>query len=247
MSVVLCLQCGTLSESPTFCDTCGTKFGEASPASAPVAAVAASPASSAAASERPEWHPEWTTCPEAHGGCGAVRQGLGPFCKLCGFNFKLLQPSAGPTLAPAEAASRPAAPPSRSQARKAPLPVTLKAVVSCDPQLYEALHPQDRRELTFPYDAPTVEFLITGSEVLIGRLSRHNPVQPQIIASTDPGVSRQHAKLLLQPNGTYAILDTASAGGTLLNGEPIQGKLMPIRPGDVLVLGAWTRIDILAR
>lgn len=251
MSVILCLQCGTLSESTTFCNECGTKLSDDPGAEAPVAAP---PSPSPAPAAHAALHPEITTCPEAQGGCGAARQGLGPFCKLCGFNFQLLQPSASP-LEPQRATRRtpstPAEPPtaalSRSVTVQAARPVTLKAVVACDRQLYESLHPQDRRELTFPSHVPAMEFLITGAEVHLGRAVQQGMPHPQIVVRTDPGVSRQHAKFLLQANGTYAILDSASAGGTFLNGNPIQGKLTPIKPGDVLVVGAWTRIDILAQ
>jgi hypothetical protein len=179
---------------------------------------------------------------------------MGPFCKLCGFNFKLLQPAS--TKMPGEPmphVNGVLTPPARSSASSTrtvggpQVTVRLKAVVSCDRQLYDDLHYQDRQELAFPEHEPAIAFPLTGAEMLIGRASRQSSTHPHICISADPGVSRQHARLLRQEDGSYAILDVGSAGGTLLNGQPIQGKLTPLRAGDVLVIGAWTRIDILTQ
>lgn len=257
----ICSQCGTLSESVHFCDDCGARI-EAHAVEAETLPLlgdetfptASSPSEPSATRRRAEWHPEMLICPERRGGCGAVRDTIGPFCKLCGFNFRLLQSG---TLDMTGATPPPANGTSSSPRMSSALPskrtgdlttaVPLKVVISCDRQLYESLHDQDRQELIFPGHAPAVTIALTEAEMLIGRASQQNPIQPHIMISTDPGISRQHAWFLQQADGSYAILDTSSAGGTMLNGSPIQGKQTPLKPGDVLVLGAWTRIDILAQ
>lgn len=258
---VICSQCGTLSESVHFCDDCGARVEAHAVEAATLPLLgdehvptASSPSGPSATHRQAEWSPEMRTCPERQGGCGAVRQTLGPFCKLCGFNFRLLQPGtlditgvAMPQVNGVSSAPRTPSAPSTKGTRVSSTVVPLKAIISCDRQLYESLHDRDRQELAFPEHEPAVTVALTAAEMLIGRASSQNPVQPHIVIGTDPGVSRQHARLLQQEDGSYAILDTGSAGGTVLNGHPIQGKLTPLKPGDVLVLGAWTRIDILAQ
>jgi pSer/pThr/pTyr-binding forkhead associated (FHA) protein len=58
-------------------------------------------------------------------------------------------------------------------------------------------------------------------------------------------VSRQHASLTFAPDGTCSITDQGSPNGTLVNGAEIPvGKPVPLRDGDHVNLGAWTRLTI---
>lgn len=65
----------------------------------------------------------------------------------------------------------------------------------------------------------------------------------------DPGVSRVHAVLTRQSDGSYTLLDPGSTNGTFLNNmeEPIR-QLVPValKAGDRIYLGAWTRIQLRA-
>ncbi len=63
----------------------------------------------------------------------------------------------------------------------------------------------------------------------------------------DPGVSHQHAVLVQQPDGNWAVVDQNSTNGTTVNGseEPIQPFVpVPLQDGDRVHVGAWTTITI---
>src|SRR5262249_52244435 len=47
----------------------------------------------------------------------------------------------------------------------------------------------------------------------------------------NPGVSREHLRLELNPEGEYEVVDLGSANGTLLNDMPVKVKI-PLRTGD---------------
>ena len=51
-----------------------------------------------------------------------------------------------------------------------------------------------------------------------------------------PSVSRTHAGLIRDDAGEWTVTDLGSKGGTLVNGEEVEGKT-PIHPGDTLELG----------
>ena len=82
----------------------------------------------------------------------------------------------------------------------------------------------------------------------IGRHSAARGLKPEIDLAgpaADPGVSRLHAVLLANPDGSWSLLDTGSANGTLLNGSEITvGDAIPLRDGDRINLGAWTVITV---
>jgi pSer/pThr/pTyr-binding forkhead associated (FHA) protein len=67
-------------------------------------------------------------------------------------------------------------------------------------------------------------------------------------AAHDPGLSRRHAVLRRQGNGTYAIEDLGSTNGTEVNGQQIPaGEPVALADGDRVHLGAWTGITIRSR
>jgi len=62
----------------------------------------------------------------------------------------------------------------------------------------------------------------------------------------DPAVSRLHAVLVAQPDGSWALIDPGSENGTSVNGTDVEiGELVPLRSGDCISLGAWTTITIV--
>lgn len=55
----------------------------------------------------------------------------------------------------------------------------------------------------------------------------------------NPGVSREHLRLELNPEGEYEVVDLGSANGTLLNDMPVKVKI-PLRTGDTVRMGKYT-------
>jgi pSer/pThr/pTyr-binding forkhead associated (FHA) protein len=108
----------------------------------------------------------------------------------------------------------------------------------------------DAATLTFPDYCPERRFRLAGPEMRIGRRSVSQGLEPEIDLTgppTDPGVSRLHAALIAEPDGSWAILDPGSENGTLVNGTEIAaGVRVPLHDGDRIHLGAWTMITIYA-
>lgn len=98
--------------------------------------------------------------------------------------------------------------------------------------------PTDMRERIFP---------VEQDRNVIGR--RINGREPQQeIALDDPGVSRRHAQIKRQPDGSLALLDLGSTNGTKINGIAIEPNiLVPLKDGDRITLGCWTHITVNAR
>jgi pSer/pThr/pTyr-binding forkhead associated (FHA) protein len=105
----------------------------------------------------------------------------------------------------------------------------------------------------FPAFYPRRVFALTGAELLVGRRSDSRGIHPEIDLSgapEDPGISRAHAVFEQLPDGGYAVRDPGSTNGTRLNDEPEpieQGQPIPLRDGDRVYVGAWTRITVRAR
>ena len=55
----------------------------------------------------------------------------------------------------------------------------------------------------------------------------------------NPGVSREHLRLEMSPDGDYEVIDLGSANGTLLNELPVKMKI-PLHSGDTIRLGKYT-------
>jgi hypothetical protein len=106
--------------------------------------------------------------------------------------------------------------------------------------------------VTFPEGVAPAAFLLEGAEFTIGRRSESKGYHPDIDLSSpvdDPAVSRRHAVLRKQPDGSWAVLDVGSTNGTWLNDEqePLaQGVVRPVDDGDRILLGAFTCITIRA-
>ena len=108
----------------------------------------------------------------------------------------------------------------------------------------------DSASLTFPDYCPERRFRLAGPEMRIGRRSASQGLEPEIDLTgppTDPGVSRMHAALIAEPDGSWTLLDPGSENGTLVNGTEIAaGVRVPLHDGDRIHLGAWTAITIRA-
>ena len=89
-------------------------------------------------------------------------------------------------------------------------------------------------------DNPTRRIILTQTHLLIGRSNRSADIH-----INDQRVSRAHAKIMLQPDGTWALMDLYSANGTFLAGE----KLPPTTsthwlPGQTTTIG-HTRLTLI--
>jgi hypothetical protein len=125
------------------------------------------------------------------------------------------------------------------------------AEVATDRAYYEtviAAGGPDAASIQFPAYCPERRFRLTGPEMRIGRHSASRGLGPEIDLTgppTDPGVSRLHAVLIAQPDGSWAILDPGSENGTSVNGSEVAtGVAVPLHDGDQIHLGAWTVITV---
>jgi hypothetical protein len=260
------------SASGDFCDVCGMRIGTS--ASLPVTPPAAAPpgsqqgASQPAEAQQGEARPAGPAepCPR----CGAARSGR--FCESCGFDFDTGQaPEASPPVqvtasepatvwgdAAAQPGTGPAAPGGPAPAPGGRVPesgglAAWTAVVASDHAYYEnvlAAKGPDAAALQFPGYCPERRFRLTGPEVRIGRRSESRGLEPEIDLTgppTDTGISRLHAVLIAEKDGSWAVLDPGSENGTLVNGSEIAaGVRVPLHDGDRIHLGAWTVITIHA-
>ncbi|MEU4996418.1 FHA domain-containing protein [Streptomyces sp. NPDC021622] len=104
--------------------------------------------------------------------------------------------------------------------------------------------------LNLPAYSPEQQRPLVGNQITIGRRRHSTGDTPDIDLSVppeDPGVSHQHAVLVQQPDGTWAVVDQNSTNGTTVNNgeEPIQPFVpVPLQDGDQVHVGAWTTITI---
>jgi hypothetical protein len=186
--------------------------------------------------------------------CGAARSGR--FCESCGLDFdagRRERTIEGVIIPPPAPAPAEPAPEGTGPAPAAGGPAAWTAVVASDHTYFEdvvAAGGPDAATLTFPDYCPERRFRLAGPEMRIGRRSASQGLEPEIDLTgppTDPGVSRLHAALIAEPDGSWAILDPGSENGTLVNGTEIAaGVRVPLHDGDRIHLGAWTMITIHA-
>ena len=247
---------GHESASDDFCDVCGILIG-APPLTETGALSGITPGTGGASLTGAGPMPGTGAPPaaaEACPRCGVPR--AGQFCETCGYDFTapapdLPAPSASPPAAspPVTApfvTSPPATPPPA-----APAGAAWTAVVTADRAYYDtvlAAGGPDAGAITFPAYCPERRFRLSGAEVRVGRRSVSRGIDPEIDLTgppADPGVSRLHALLIAEPDGTWSIIDPGSQNGMLVNGTEIpQGEPVPLRDGDRIHLGAWTVLTI---
>jgi hypothetical protein len=127
------------------------------------------------------------------------------------------------------------------------------ALVTADRAYYDrvvAVGDLDAGSVKFPDYCPERRFSLTAPEMRIGRHSASRGLQPEIDLTgppTDPGVSRLHAVLIAEPDGSWIVIDPGSENGTLVNDKEVgAGVRVPLRHGDRIHLGAWTLVTIQA-
>ncbi|MFE7229738.1 FHA domain-containing protein [Streptomyces sp. NPDC002405] len=132
-------------------------------------------------------------------------------------------------------------------------PATWTATIGPDRDYFMAMMHRSGPEaagLNLPAYSPEQQRTLTGNQVTIGRRRHSTGDTPDIDLSVppeDPGVSHQHAVLVQQPDGSWAVVDQNSTNGTTVNGseDPIQPFVpVPLQDGDRVHVGAWTTITI---
>ncbi|WP_392753794.1 FHA domain-containing protein [Streptomyces sp. LN590] len=132
-------------------------------------------------------------------------------------------------------------------------PANWTAVIAPDREYFLAMMQRSGPEATglnLPAYSPEQRLPLTGNQVTIGRRRHSTGESPDVDLSVppeDPGVSHQHAVLVQQPDGSWAVVDQNSTNGTTLNGaeDPIQPYVpVPLQDGDQVHVGAWTTITI---
>ncbi|MCL7377407.1 FHA domain-containing protein [Streptomyces sp. 35G-GA-8] len=132
-------------------------------------------------------------------------------------------------------------------------PAGWTAVIGPDREYFMAMMQRSGPEATglnLPAYSPEQRLPLAGNQVTIGRRRHSTGESPEIDLSVppeDPGVSHQHAVLVHQPDGSWAVVDQNSTNGTTINGaeDPIQPYVpVPLKDGDRVHVGAWTTITI---
>ncbi|MFE9907974.1 FHA domain-containing protein [Streptomyces clavifer] len=132
-------------------------------------------------------------------------------------------------------------------------PGSWSAVIAPDRAYFLAMMQRSGPEATglnLPAYSPEQHLPLTGNQITIGRRRHSTGESPDIdlaVPPEDPGVSHQHAVLVQQPDGTWAVVDQNSTNGTTLNGaeDPIQPYVpVPLQDGDQVHVGAWTTITV---
>jgi hypothetical protein len=224
---------GHVSATSDYCDQCGARIdlptaspNEAYAAQAGEARAEASVEAQVTAEGPPDSGAIVTStssvappCPD----CGASRAGGDRYCERCGYDFVdrrsgRAEPSTTNTLAWA-------------------------ALVIADREYFER---NATEGVDFPDTAAPRMFVLGPSEVRIGR-GRTSVDIDVAGAAQDPAISRLHAILMRQPDGSYSIIDQGSSNGTTINEDsaPIPAHLpVPLSDGDRVHVGAWTTIIV---
>jgi hypothetical protein len=236
-----CPHCGT-ARSGRFCESCGFDF-DTSVITGTAAAGSMPGGDVGGASE----------------GGTAAQPGTGPVASGAPGSPSVPSAPAPASGAPAPAPGGPVSAPGTTgsgASGAAPMagpPLVWTAVVASDQAYFEnvvAAGGPDAATLTFPAYCPERRFRLAGPEMRIGRRSVSQGLEPEIDLTgppTDPGVSRLHAVLMAEPDGSWMVLDPGSENGTIVNGSEIAaGVRVPLRDGDRIHVGAWTVITIHA-
>jgi hypothetical protein len=102
----------------------------------------------------------------------------------------------------------------------------------------------------FPTNPVSRHFRLAEDEYRIGRSRDRSEEASSQIMVDDPCVSREHAVLVREDDGSYAVRDLGSTNGTFLNDDPTElstTDAVVLSDGDTIRIGAWTAIAIRAR
>jgi hypothetical protein len=172
--------------------------------------------------------PSGRLCPD----CGAPVPGPGVnFCEICGYNF--LTQTSGQLPIPVPPVSPPAPP--------APTVQAFTLVIAVDPSLRAATSPEA------PVDPQPVIYRVDKPTNLLGRKSDARAIFPDIPLDSDTAISHRHGVISQTLDGILSYRDLESSNGTKLNGTDVTPLAdIPLKAGDQLTLGHWTRITVTA-
>ena len=241
MAVYACPK-GHSSTENDYCSECGAKIDGGPPAAVQMPKTAAAPAGAA-------------TCPD----CGVARDPSGGhFCEVCGYNFQtgahgeIPMPAGSAAPPPAPPPPPPAPPPAAGEAPPAPPPAPLPAPpdsatlgweidIAIDPSMHVDGSPAPPTDFS-----SAVAALRMGSN-LIGRSSPKRGIHPEVALDADDAVSHRHALIDIHADGSATLRDIGSSNGTSVNGTEIKPLTdTPVKDGDQITLGHWTRLTLKA-
>jgi FHA domain len=222
MTVYNCPK-GHSSTEPDYCSECGAKIQGDSLLESAVkhsSVTLSSPLFSAPS--------DGLNCPE----CTAPHDpDSGDFCEICGYNFRTGTSGEIPPVTPVNPVITPA--PTIDK-----IPVFYEIIVAIDPSLKTPESPEP------PPQAPYIISLDKESN-LIGRTSDRRGIYPEIPLDFDDAISHRHGLIIRQPNGELFLRDVGSSNGTQLNGIDVPHLVdKPLKEGDVITLGHWTKLTI---
>jgi hypothetical protein len=217
---------GHASDESDYCSVCGAAI----PATAVRVAPASAPSPARAA-------PATSACPV----CGEPRTHGARFCEVCRYDFieRKGGPPPAPSTATATATATSTTTPTATATATATTPARWDLVVTIDPSLDTDPDPA----VPAPTEPERI-FAVELTEMLVGRRDDTQNIRPAIPVH-DPGASRRHAKFLLGTDGNVSLHDLASTNGTKHNGQDVvSGSVVPLKEGDEVTLGRWTRIRL---
>ncbi len=179
-------------------------------------------------------------CPD----CGTPHEtDSGNFCEICGYSFLTGVGGGNPFSAPVVTRIPPEKLPDSPTVIPSPPTETMckwQVIILIDPSLATPDSP------AAPTQAP-ITIDLTNSTNLIGRSSQARAIHPEIPLDFDDAVSSRHAILTIQPDGSIGLRDIGSANGTIVNGKDIAVMAdIPMKSGDEITLGHWTRIKLIS-
>ena len=154
--------------------------------------------------------------------CGTARVADDRFCESCGHDFSAAPASTGPPAAGWE------------------------LVIVADRHYFDRVVAQ---EIDFPGDVEPRRLALDQAELRVGRGRPGAESPPDGIdltgAADDPALSRLHAVIARQGDGSYTIEDVGSTNGTELNGRALPSHdPVTLADGDRIQLGAWTTMTV---
>ena len=154
--------------------------------------------------------------------CGTARVADDRFCESCGHDFSAAPASTGPPAAGWE------------------------LVIVAERHYFDRVVAQ---EIDFPGDVEPRRLALDQAELRVGRGRPGADSPPDGIdltgAADDPALSRLHAVIARQGDGSYTIEDVGSTNGTELNGRALPSHdPVTLADGDRIQLGAWTTMTV---
>jgi hypothetical protein len=180
------------------------------------------------------------TCPD----CTAIHEpDSGDFCEICGYNFVSGAHGEIPIVGSRDGGL--GANENEANMVNSPSPIShnniiaIEVIATIDSSIWEKGSPPP------PSDIAPITFRLDKPSNLIGRSSNIRGIYPDISIDLDDAVSHRHGLINRQDVGTVIIRDIGSTNGTKLNGIELAAMVdTPIKDGDEVTLGHWTRLMI---